>query len=112
MKGKQIAENLRQNRDKWTIHNYHNDGKYCVIGLKLHELGVPVENWDEERQGYQVAILAPLPEEKMYALTRLQRANDSSKDVDNLISWLEGDTETDYPLEELAEALKVQAGVR
>lgn len=108
MLGSEIAENLRQNRERWCRHVYHFAGQYCVIGLKLHELGVPVETWDIEQREEMVS---PLIGDRMtyserMLLQQLQNVNDESIEVDSLIAYCEKNASVDYPLERLAELLK------
>src|SRR5437899_11519774 len=112
MTGKQIAENLRKNAAKWTRYRYSHEGGMCIIGLKLSELGVPVETWDEDKQGWSVSMLirsAPglfVGDEEL--LTELQQANDRSSSVEDTINYAESNASVDFPLEKLAEALKAQ----
>lgn len=109
MTGKQIAENLRQNRHRWTRYKYHDaaTGSYCVIGLKLMELGVPVESWKNQELGIGTMTDRLCPIE----LIRLQNANDSALSVDQLIQWCEqpDHANENFPLEALAEEFKRRA---
>ena len=106
MTGKQIADNLRQNRDRWGRYRYFDSASksYCVIGLKLSELGVPVETWANQDLGIGTMTESLCPIE----LVRLQNANDSSGTVDQLIALCETPewAVTNFPLEELAEEFK------
>lgn len=116
MTGKQIAQNLRDNAKKWIQNYYHSKDKtgedlYCVIGLKLHELGVDVNDWRGHRNEERVGILAArrsvyIP--NAFSLEQLQRANDRAKTVEEVIAYAEANGDVNYPLEELAEALKAK----
>jgi hypothetical protein len=116
MTGKQIAENLRQNKKRWCRYAYHATDRhlndtYCVIGLKLHELGVAVEKWDHEKKTNLVTvILEELPcshisKAGIRLLTELQKANDGALTVEEVIRYCESRASVDYPLETLARQL-------
>lgn len=111
MKGSEIAANLRNHRKEWTKYKYYESfgNSYCVIGLKLHEAGVPVESWAETQQDKKVEDLVVklgLSEKQVKALSSLQQLNDESDEIDDLIRPLEDEYKnTDYPIEALAEAL-------
>ena len=115
MTGKQIAENLRKNAEKWVRYRYLTpEGGMCVIGLKLREFGVSDEKLMEwGMRGISSVIFGadspPLSTEETLSLTALQEANDNSLDIVSVINYAEANAEVDFPLEKLAEALKAQS---
>jgi hypothetical protein len=101
MTGKQIAQ------------NYHDalEDKYCVIGLKLHELGFDVGLLKGAKlNGSDVSTVAgdKLSYSDVRLLTQLQAANDHASTVEQVIAYAEhvDNVEVDFPIEKLAEALK------
>jgi hypothetical protein len=121
MTGKQIAENLRQNKGLWRKHYYRgkcDDGvvRMCVIGLKLFELGVSAEML-EGWKSHGIGLIANpsldgkepfLSYEEANKLKKLQEVNDLAADVEYLIQFAEGTESVDYPLEKLAEEIKAR----
>lgn len=121
MKGKDIAANLRENAHRWTRYAYYSTMEgipsYCVIGLKLMEMGVKVEGWNPNAQSEVIPIVIgrvgiTLDDEDVVSLGTLQRINDNSHSAEQVATQLEGLSyrEVDFPLEKLAEAFKAKGG--
>jgi hypothetical protein len=108
MTGKEIANNLRNSKEAWTtgvlasIEELGEKPAFCVLGLKLYEAGIPLEeliNTEEPNCNFP-----PI-------LGSLMQLNDLSVDKDALIYQLDSNTwkDVDFPIEELVESLKKHA---
>ena len=107
MTGREIAANLRANVEKWSRYYYFRDGHYCVVGLKLHEAGIPDEELEGFKANYVTGLHVGLTPAQEGDLNMLQRMNDESKSVYELIAKLEDQRANhNFPIEALAAALK------
>lgn len=112
MLGKDVAKNLRESKLAWTRHYYCFNDRYCVIGLKMHEAGIPDDFWDQEEKNqsgisFIVRMRSTIPDFDPIKLQVLQSLNDRAQSKEELINRLEhyNYAEMDFPLEALAELL-------
>ena len=119
MKGRDVAANLRANVNRWTQYLYYKEGhgtepQYCVIGLKLMEMGVKVENLAIQEEMLSLVVdryELGMDYEDVRTLVMLQQLNDGARSANELASLLETThNDVDFPLEKLAEAFKAKGG--
>ena len=101
MTGHEIAENLRNSKERWTtgaLHKTDEEGNHYFLGLKCYEAGVSLERLDKPWN----AAGDRWPVSKLYLL------NDTLRSKERLIEVLENPTwhDHDFPVEKFIEYLK------
>ena len=102
MTGKQIAANLRKSRRRWGRLHLFQDGRYCVLGLKARESGIP--------NGILVTFCNSDDPYPKYIIPLLN-LNDACRSKQGLISLLNNEHHAKhvYPVERFIKFLKANA---